>query len=120
MALNNEFIFSGKGEVYSYTTIFEGDNAPEGYDKLGPYTVALIRLDEGPLITAMLTDLDFHKPRVAKDQRRQRVYIGQPVEMVTRKLKEDGDKGVLVYGYKFRPKLRRAPKNFSFDLFATS
>ena len=31
--------------------------------------------------------------------------IGMPVEMVTRKLREDGDKGMIVYGYKFRPRL---------------
>jgi hypothetical protein len=30
-----------------------------------------------------------------------------PVEMVTRKLREDGEKkGILVYGYKFRPAVR--------------
>ena len=30
--------------------------------------------------------------------------IGMPVEMVTRKLRTDGDeRGLLVYGYKFRP-----------------
>ncbi len=26
-----------------------------------------------------------------------------PVEMVTRVLREDGERGMLVYGYKFRP-----------------
>jgi uncharacterized OB-fold protein len=31
-----------------------------------------------------------------------------PVEMVTRKLQADGEKGALVYGYKFRPVLDRA------------
>ena len=33
------FAFSGKGEVYSYTTIYE---APSGYDVNAPYTVALV------------------------------------------------------------------------------
>jgi uncharacterized OB-fold protein len=31
-----------------------------------------------------------------------------PVEMVTRKLYSEGEKGTLVYGYKFRPVLERA------------
>ena len=32
------------------------------------------------------------------------VKIGMPVEMVTRRLRSDGDeRGILVYGYKFRP-----------------
>jgi ribosomal protein L25 (general stress protein Ctc) len=26
-----------------------------------------------------------------------------PVEMVTRRLRDDGNKGTIVYGYKFRP-----------------
>ena len=34
-----------------------------------------------------------------------KVEIGTPVEMVTRRLREDGDKGMLVYGYKFRPRV---------------
>jgi uncharacterized OB-fold protein len=34
----------------------------------------------------------------------QPVEIGMPVEMVTRKLRNDGDeRGLIVYGYKFRP-----------------
>ncbi len=87
----NPYQFSGKGEVYSFTTIYD---APEGYEGLTPYTVALIRLEEGPLVTAQLTDVDNGK-----------VEIGTPVEMVTRKLREDGDKGIIVYGYKFRPQM---------------
>lgn len=84
------FSFSGKGQVYSYTTIYE---APSGYDETAPYTVALVKLDEGPVVTAQLTDIE-----------NQQVEIGMPVEMVTRKLRNDGDeRGILVYGYKFRP-----------------
>jgi uncharacterized OB-fold protein len=86
------YVFSGKGEVYSYTTVYD---APEGYESNAPYTVALIKLDEGPLVTAQLTDVDNGK-----------VEIGTPVEMVTRKLREDGERGMLVYGYKFRPRLQ--------------
>jgi hypothetical protein len=85
------YTFSGKGEIYSFTTIYD---APEGYEGLTPYTVALVKLAEGPLVTAQLTDVDNGK-----------VDIGTPVEMVTRKLREDGDRGMLVYGYKFRPEL---------------
>jgi hypothetical protein len=83
--------FSGRGEVYSYTTVFQ---APEGYVENTPYTVALVRLEEGPMLTAQLTDLG-DEP----------VEVGMPVEMVTRKLRSDGERGMLVYGYKFRPLL---------------
>jgi uncharacterized protein len=89
----NQYVFSGKGEVYSYTRMTD---APAGFDESAPYTVALVKLAEGPLVTAQLTDLG-DKP----------VEIGMPVEMVTRRLRSDGDeRGMLVYGYKFRPVLR--------------
>jgi hypothetical protein len=81
------FTFSGKGMVYSYTTVVE---APEGFEEQKPYVIALVKLDEGPMLTAQLTDLDGEP------------HIGQRVEMVTRKLRTDGDAGVIVYGYKFR------------------
>lgn len=83
------YTFTGTGEVYSYTTIYD---APTGFDHQAPYMVALIKLDEGPIITAQLTDMDADE-----------VSIGMPVEMVTRKLRTDGDEGMIVYGYKFRP-----------------
>jgi len=36
------------------------------------------------------------------------VQIGMPVEMVTRKMRNDGDeRGLIVYGYKFRPAVRQ-------------
>jgi hypothetical protein len=84
------YTFSGRGEVYSHTTVY---NPPAGYQDSAPYMVALIKLEEGPVVTAQLTDLGDKS-----------VEIGMPVEMVTRKLRSDGDdRGVLVYGYKFRP-----------------
>lgn len=85
-----EFGFSGRGEVYSFTVM---SDAPAGFERSTPYTVALVKLEEGPVVTAQLTDLG--------DQQAQ---IGMPVEMVTRRIREDGDeRGILVYGYKFRP-----------------
>jgi uncharacterized OB-fold protein len=90
----NLYNFSGKGEVYSYTTVYE---APAGYEEYAPYMIALVKLDEGPLVTAQLTDIGDSE-----------VEIGTPVEMVTRRLRQDGDeRGMLVYGYKFRPLLEQ-------------
>jgi len=85
------FQFSGQGEVFSHTTIY---NPPVGFEEFAPYTVALVKLEEGPLVTAQLTDVEPEE-----------VSIGQPVEMVTRKIREDGPEGLIIYGYKFRPKL---------------
>ncbi|PWH20290.1 MAG: transcriptional regulator [Anaerolineae bacterium] len=85
--------FSGRGEVFSFTTIYE---PPAGFEEYAPYTVALVKLEEGPIVTAQLTDVNGHE-----------VKIGMPVEMVTRKIRTDGDeRGMIVYGYKFRPLLQ--------------
>ena len=46
---------SGRGEVYSFTTMY---NVPKGFEEQKPYSVALIKLDDGPMVTAQLTDVD--------------------------------------------------------------
>ena len=81
--------FSGRGEIYSVSVLYQ---APEGFEQDLPYAVALVKLDEGPIVTAQLTDIE---PEAAK--------IGQRVEMVTRVLTKDGEDGAIAYGYKFRP-----------------
>ncbi len=107
----DQFRFSGKGEVYSYTTVYD---APAGFDKQGPYPVALVRLDEGPLVAAQLTDLPTRTvKRIIDGEEREVtesiVNIGDRVEMVTRRLKVEGDedRGQIIYGYKFRPDLKQ-------------
>ncbi len=81
--------FSGRGEIYSYSTVY---TPPRGFEEYAPYTVALVRLEEGPMVTAQLTDVDAEQIRV-----------GMPVEMVTRKIQEESAEGAIIYGYKFRP-----------------
>jgi uncharacterized protein len=85
---------SGRGEVYSFTVVHD---APQGYEAQAPYAIAIVKLAEGPMVTAQLTDVD------ASD-----IAIGMPVEMVTRKLRADGEEGLIQYGYKFRPILAAA------------
>ena len=80
------------GTLYSYTCLQE---VPDGFEAQSPYFLALVELDEGSLITAQLTDVD------------DPLRIGDRVEMVTRKLTTDGPRGMIVYGYKFRPLLDR-------------
>lgn len=79
------------GTVYSYTTLRD---APAAFAAQAPYVLALVQLDDGKLITAQLTDVDSGD-----------LAIGAEVEMVTRKLTTDGTRGMIVYGYKFRPRL---------------
>jgi Predicted nucleic-acid-binding protein containing a Zn-ribbon len=80
-----------EGEIYSHTIV---RSPPEHFVLQAPYAVAMIRLKDGPLISAQLTDVDIDS-----------IEIGMEVEMVTRKLKEYGKDGVIIYGYKFRPKV---------------
>jgi uncharacterized OB-fold protein len=91
--LMERFAFAGTGEIYSYTLL---QDPPEGFEGQAPYVLALVKLDEGPLITAQLTDVDDAPPA-----------IGDRVEMVTRKLTTEGTRGMIVYGYKFRKVLAR-------------
>jgi uncharacterized OB-fold protein len=87
------FTFAGTGEIYSFTTVQE---VPAGFEDQAPYVLALVKLDEGPMITAQITDLDGLPA------------IGDRVEMVTRKLTTEGPRGMIVYGYKFRKILPRS------------
>lgn len=83
------YSFSGKGTIWSFTKVME---APEGHQDQAPYFIGLIKLEEGALVTAQLTD--FGQGELPE--------IGMEVEMVTRKLKEQGERGMVIYGYKFR------------------
>ena len=84
--------FIGKGTLYSYTRIYQ---APDRFDHIAPYMVGLIDLEEGPRVTAQLTDV-----------RPENVEIGMNLEMVIRQIYEDGPKGPILYGYKFRPVMK--------------
>ncbi len=90
--VKHPYTSGGKGRVISYTIVTD---APEGFEEQAPYALALVKLDEGPTVLAQLTDLDLEAD----------VKIGLRVEMVTRKLRTDGKRGIIVYGYKFRPLL---------------
>lgn len=80
---------SGLGTVYSYS---QASQAPEGFAP--PHLMALVRLEEGPVVAAQLSDVEPEE-----------VEIGMEVEMVTRRIRELAPNGYLVYGYKFRPRL---------------
>ncbi|HDH40919.1 MAG TPA: Zn-ribbon domain-containing OB-fold protein [Candidatus Altiarchaeales archaeon] len=85
-----EVKFSGEGEIYSYTIIH---TPPEGFEFMRPYAMGIIKLIEGPLVTAQLVDC---KP--------EDLEIGKRVESVFRKVIADGSSGIIRYGYKFRLK----------------
>ncbi len=79
-----------RATLYSYTVVRE---PAQGFETQAPFYLALLRLADGDLITAQLTDIESEPA------------IGDEMEMVTRKLRADGERGMIVYGYKFRPPL---------------
>jgi uncharacterized OB-fold protein len=81
--------FSGRGEIWSVTRLAQ---APRGHASLVPYAVGMVRLEEGPMVAAQMVE-DGRGP----------LRRGAAVEMVTRKVRDAHEHGLIVYGYKFRP-----------------
>ena len=79
------------GTVYTYTVVY---SPVRGFEDQAPYILALIDLDSGHRVLAQLTDC---AP--------QDVHIGMKVERVFRKIRKQGEKGLILYGSKFRPLL---------------
>ncbi len=84
-----KFRLTGKGKVVTYTVIHD---APKDFDMMKPYVLGIVELDEGVRLTSQIIDVEPGE-----------VKIGMPVEVAFRKLGEEGDAGVIHYGYKFRP-----------------
>ncbi|MEM0359381.1 MAG: Zn-ribbon domain-containing OB-fold protein [Candidatus Hadarchaeales archaeon] len=82
------FKLSGRGRVYSFTTVYAG---PRDFKDQIPYVLAIIELEEGPRVMAQITDCNGEE-----------VKIGDEVEMVFRKIKEEGEEGIIYYGFKAR------------------
>ncbi len=81
-----DFQFSGRGEVESFTIIRV---APEGFEHQTPYAVAVIKLEEGAKISGQIVG----DPGA--------VEIGKKVRPVFRRMAEDGKEGIISYGMKW-------------------
>ena len=84
-----EYRLSDKGIVETYTIIYE---APEKFEGQTPYAIAIIKLKEGPKITAQIVDCKLDD-----------IKIGMKVKSTFRKIQDDGYVGAIYYGYKFKP-----------------
>ena len=78
-----------EGAVETYTVIHV---APSGFGDQAPYAVGIIKLDDGVKVTAQIVDCD---PR--------ELATGDRVRLEFRRIQQDGEDGVLCYGYKFVP-----------------
>ncbi|HLC96823.1 MAG TPA: OB-fold domain-containing protein [Candidatus Nanoarchaeia archaeon] len=76
----NPVELSGKGTIVSITTVHESSM---------PFMLAIIKLDEGPQVTAQIVDT----PAAA---------IGSKVVACLRRMQSDGAQGIIQYGIKFR------------------
>ncbi|MCS7108772.1 MAG: Zn-ribbon domain-containing OB-fold protein [Sulfolobales archaeon] len=83
---------AGIGEVIAYTISYF---RVEGSEEHIPKIVALIKLDDGPILIGELVDLDLSELRE-----------GLRVEAVLRKIRTDDPGGLIYYGVKFRPLMK--------------
>jgi len=78
------------GKIVTYTVI----RTPGAMFKdIGPYALAIAELTDGTKLMAQMTDCDIDK-----------VKIGMEVRLEFRRIQQEGDAGVISYGYKFVPK----------------
>lgn len=77
-----------EGSIVTYTVIRV---APRQFSKEIPYVVAIVELADGVRITTQVADC---APEDAA--------IGKKVRMVFRRIQEEGEAGLLCYGYKCR------------------
>ena len=81
--------FKGKGKIHSFSIV---ETPTDDFKTIAPYAVAIIELEEGAKLTSQLVECNLDE-----------IEIGDPVEMVFRKIREDGEDGVISYGFKFKP-----------------
>jgi uncharacterized OB-fold protein len=81
--------FNREGTVLAHTTVYE---AKQGFAGQVPFVAGLVQIDEGPVVPAMITDVNPGD-----------TDIGMRVEMVTRRIRCDDADSPILYGYKFAP-----------------
>ena len=77
-----------RGKVLTYTVVHVAAN---GFEDQAPYVLAIVELEDGPRLTAQVTDCNTDE-----------IKIGDEVEIVFRRMGEDGQDGVIYYGFKAR------------------
>jgi uncharacterized protein len=84
-SVTKEKKFSGLGVVETFTII---SAAPAGFEEYSPYTVAIIKLDEGPKISSQVVNPE-------------EIKVGSRVVPIFRKISDGGHSGIINYGLKF-------------------
>ncbi len=89
----DDFYFSGNGKLVTYTVIrqqLNDSNEKSSLIAANPCIIGIVQLDEGPMITSQIADSE---PDAME--------TGKPVKAVFRRISEEGEEGLIRYGYKF-------------------
>ncbi|MCS6788193.1 MAG: Zn-ribbon domain-containing OB-fold protein [Aigarchaeota archaeon] len=78
-----------RGRLVAFTVV---RSPTEEHKELAPYVVGLVEFEDGTRVVTPITDADPEELRP-----------GTTVERVVRKIAHDGDAGIIVYGFKYRP-----------------
>ena len=78
-----------KGKLLTYTIIRV---PPHQFTDQAPYAVGIAELDDGVKLTGQIVDCDFAG-----------LKVGMRVKTEFRKVYQEGESGILCYGYKFVP-----------------
>jgi len=78
-----------KGKVISYTIIRV---PPQQFADQTPYAMGIVELDDGIKLTGQIVDFNLDH-----------LKTGKRVKIEFRKIFQDGESGILCYGYKFVP-----------------
>ncbi|MFH1447714.1 MAG: Zn-ribbon domain-containing OB-fold protein [Candidatus Micrarchaeota archaeon] len=90
--------FNGRGNIFSFSLV---TSPPSGFKLESPYMIAIVEIEEGPMLMSQI--VDWHGKKELK--------IGDPVEVVFRKIREDGPEGIIHYGFKFKPVVEYGDKS---------
>ena len=82
-------ILADKGRIMTYTIIRV---APQPFVDQAPYAVGIVELDDGVRLTGQIVDFNFED-----------LKTGARVRIEFRKVYQEGEAGVIYYGYKFVP-----------------
>jgi len=86
--------FDGNGTIESYTIVYA---PPTGFSLKAPYALALIKIENGPMVMGMVEDIDFNN-----EEEKNKLKIGAKVESTYRKWLDEEDGGLIHYGFAFR------------------
>jgi hypothetical protein len=80
---------SRQGKVITFTVIHI---APSQFADQAPYALGIIEVDPGVRLMTQIVDCDLNK-----------IEIGMPVKLEFREVIQDGEAGIIAYGYKAVP-----------------